>query len=287
MTILIYRVLLLTHERLCPKEKIMGFQQNELLVEFAGDILIITLNRPEQRNALTFGMYHKISELCQQAGTHLDDRGVKAIVISGAGEKAFAAGTDIGQFKSFKTIQDGHDYEARIEAVISSIETCRVPVIAALHGAVTGGGLVIAAAAHLRLASADVQIGMPIARTLGNCLAIANLRRLVALFGEARVAHMILTAELLSADQALASGFVHDVLEDRVTMLARATELAQRLTKMAPVTIQSSLDGLRRLRHATACPDDTDLITACYNSDDFAEGVAAFLEKRKPNWSGR
>ena len=160
-------------------------------------------------------------------------------------------------------------------------------MIAALHGAVTGGGLVIAAAAHLRLASADVQIGMPIARTLGNCLAIANLRRLVALFGEARVAHMILTAELLSADQALASGFVHDVLEDRVTMLARATELAQRLTKMAPVTIQSSLDGLRRLRHATACPDDTDLITACYNSDDFAEGVAAFLEKRKPNWSGR
>ena len=265
----------------------MGFQQNELLAEFAGDILMITLNRPEQRNALTFGMYLKLSELCQQAGTHLDDRGVKAIVISGAGEKAFAAGTDIGQFKSFKTIQDGHDYEAQMEAVIGSIETCRVPVIAALHGAVTGGGLVIAAAAHLRLASADVRIGMPIARTLGNCLAIANLRRLVALFGEARVAHMILTAELLSADQALASGFVHDVLEDRVTMLARATELAQRLTKMAPVTIQSSLDGLRRLRHATACPDDSDLITACYNSDDFAEGVAAFLEKRKPNWSGR
>ena len=265
----------------------MKYEQNELLAEFAGGILTITLNRPEQRNALTFGMYHKISELCQQAGTQLDNRGVKAIVISGAGEKAFAAGTDIGQFTSFKTLQDGHDYEARIEAVISSIETCRVPVIAALHGAVTGGGLVIAAAAHLRLASADVQIGMPIARTLGNCLAIANLRRLVALFGEARVAHMILTAELLSADKALASGFVHDVLEDRDTTLARATDLAQRLAKMAPVTIQSSLDGLRRLRHATACPDDSDLISACYTSEDFAEGVAAFLEKRKPNWSGR
>jgi len=260
---------------------------DEIIISVDQHIATVKLNRPEARNALTFGMYQALSDLCQQAGTAKDDRAIKAIVICGAGEKAFAAGTDIGQFTSFKTLQDGHDYEAQIESVIRSIETCRVPVIAALHGAVTGGGLVIAAAAHLRLASADVKIGMPIARTLGNCLAITNLRRLVALFGEARVAHMILTAELLSADQALASGFVHDVLQDRDTMLARATALAQRLTTMAPLTIQSSLDGLRRLRHAAACPDDSDLIAACYTSEDFAEGVAAFLEKRKPNWHGR
>ena len=260
---------------------------DEIIISVDQHIATVKLNRPEARNALTFGMYQALSDLCQQAGTAKDDRAIKAIVICGAGEKAFAAGTDIGQFTSFKTLQDGHDYEAQIESVIRSIESCRVPVIAALHGAVTGGGLVIAAAAHLRLASADVKIGMPIARTLGNCLAITNLRRLVALFGEARVAHMILTAELLSADQAFASGFVHDVLQDRDTMLARATALAQRLTTMAPLTIQSSLDGLRRLRHATACPDDSDLIAACYTSEDFAEGVAAFLEKRKPNWHGR
>ncbi len=260
---------------------------DEIIISVDQHIANVTLNRPCARNALTFGMYQALADLCRQAGTEQDDQHIKAIVIAGAGEKAFAAGTDIGQFTAFETLQDGHDYEAQIEAVISSIETCRVPVIAALHGAVTGGGLVIAAAAHLRLASADVKIGMPIARTLGNCLAITNLRRLVALFGEARVAHMILTAELLSADQALASGFVHDVLEDRATMLARATALARRLTTMAPLTIQSSLDGLRRLRHATACPDDSDLIAACYTSEDFAEGVAAFLEKRKPDWSGR
>ena len=259
---------------------------DEIIISVDQHIANVTLNRPCARNALTFGMYQALADLCRQAGTEQDDQHIKAIVIAGAGEKAFAAGTDIGQFTAFEKLQDGHDYEAQIETVISSIETCRVPVIVALHGAVTGGGLVIAAAAHLRLASADVKIGMPIARTLGNCLAIANLRRLVALFGEARVAHMILTAELLSADQALASGFVHDVLEDRATMLARATALAQRLTTMAPLTIQSSLDGLRRLRHATACPDDSDLIAACYTSEDFAEGVAAFLEKRKPNWSG-
>ena len=259
---------------------------DEIIIAVEQHIATVKLNRPEARNALTFGMYQAVADLCRQAGTPQDDQEIKAIVISGAGEKAFAAGTDIGQFTSFETLQDGHNYEAHIEAVIISIETCRVPVIAALHGAVTGGGLVIAAAAHLRLASTDVQIGMPIARTLGNCLAIANLRRLVALFGEARVAHMILTAELLSADQALASGFVHDVLEDKANMLARATALAQHITTMAPLTIQSSLDALRRLRNSTACPDDSDLIAACYTSEDFAEGVAAFLEKRKPNWSG-
>lgn len=258
-----------------------------LLFSQSDGILIITLNRPEARNALTFEMYKNLQSVCSTAGTDNDEQGIKVIIITGSGDKAFAAGTDIGQFTDFKSVQDGYAYEAQVDEVITSIETCRVPVIAALHGAVTGGGLVIAAAAHLRLASADVKIGMPIARTLGNCLAIANLRRLVALFGEARVAHMILTAELLSADQALASGFLHDVLEDRATMLARATALAQRLTTMAPLTIQSSLDGLRRLRHATACPDDSDLIAACYTSEDFAEGVAAFLEKRKPNWSGR
>ena len=260
---------------------------DEIIISVDQHIATVTLNRPETRNALTFGMYQELSKLCQRAGSGQDNRAIKAIVICGAGDRAFAAGTDIGQFTAFETLQDGHDYEAQIESVISSIETCRVPVIAALHGAVTGGGLVIATAAHLRLASADVKIGMPIARTLGNCLAITNLRRLVALFGEARVAHMILTAELLSADQALASGFVHDVLESRDAMLARATALAQRLTTMAPLTIQSSLDGLRRLRHAAACPDDSDLIAACYTSEDFAEGVAAFLEKRKPNWHGR
>ena len=97
----------------------MEFQQNELLADFSSGILMLKLNRPAQRNALTFEMYQKISEFCQRAGTELDDKGIRAIVISGAGEKAFAAGTDIVQFTSFETLQDGYDYEAQIEVVIS------------------------------------------------------------------------------------------------------------------------------------------------------------------------
>jgi enoyl-CoA hydratase len=128
---------------------------------------------------------------------------------------------------------------------------------------------------------------MPIARTLGNCLAVSNLRRLTALFGESRVAHMILTAELLDAEALLTSGFVHEVLPDQDGLMARANQLAERMKQMAPLTIQASLEGLRRLRQAAPLRDDADLIEKSYVSADFAEGVRAFLEKRKPQWQGK
>ena len=259
----------------------------ELLVRIDDGIAHVTLNRPHARNALTFDMYEELAKLCALAGTADDADHIKAIVIAGAGDKAFAAGTDIGQFTAFDSTEDGLRYEAKVEAVISQIESCHVPVIAALHGAVTGGGLVIAAAAHVRIASAAAVAGMPIARTLGNCLAVSNLRRLTALFGESRVAHMILTAELLDAEALLTSGFVHEVLPDQDGLMARANQLAERMKKMAPLTIQASLEGLRRLRQAAPLPDDADLIEKSYVSADFAEGVRAFLEKRKPQWQGR
>ena len=265
----------------------MTATDRELLVRIDDGIAHVILNRPRARNALTFGMYQELAKLCAIAGTAEDADHIKAIIIAGAGDKAFAAGTDIGQFTAFTSTEDGLRYEATVEAVISQIESCQVPVIAALHGAVTGGGLVIAAAAHVRIASAAAVAGMPIARTLGNCLAVSNLRRLTALFGESRVAHMILTAELLDAEVLLTSGFVHEVLPDQDGLMARAKQLAERMKKMAPLTIQASLEGLRRLRHATPLPDDADLIEKSYVSADFAEGVRAFLDKRKPQWQGR
>jgi enoyl-CoA hydratase len=261
--------------------------RDELLVHIDNHIAHVILNRPNSRNALTFTMYENLAEICSRAGTADDSKHIKAIIISGAGDKAFAAGTDIGQFTDFTNAEDGQAYEARMEMVITEIETCKVPVIAALHGAVTGGGLVIASAAHIRVASTAAVAGMPIARTLGNCLAVSNLRRLTALFGESRVAHMILTAELIDADGLLASGFVHEILADQHALMARATEIADRMKTMAPLTIQASLEGLRRLRNAVPLPNDKDLIKRSYVSADFDEGVRAFLEKRKPEWQGK
>lgn len=265
----------------------MAASDRELLIHIEDGIAHVKLNRPQARNALTFEMYEGLAALCAKAGTDDDADHIRAIIISGAGDKAFAAGTDIGHFTAFSSTEDGLGYESKVEAVISAIEACRAPVIAALHGAVTGGGLVIAAAAHIRIASSAAIAGMPIARTLGNCLAVSNLRRLTALFGEARVAHMILTAELLDAETLLTSGFVHEVLPDQDALMACAQQLAERMKQMAPLTIEASLEGLRRLRHAAPLPQDDDLIERSYVSADFAEGVRAFLEKRKPQWQGK
>ena len=165
--------------------------EHELLYSARDGIGHIVLNRPHRRNALTFGMYDRIKEICARAGTADDPDGLKVLIFSGGGNAAFAAGTDISQFRTF-TSQDAINYEAMIDEVLTTIESCRVPTIAALNGFCTGGGAAIAAASDLRIGSRDLKVGAPIARTLGNCLAISNLGRFVRLVGEARVKYLSL-----------------------------------------------------------------------------------------------
>jgi enoyl-CoA hydratase/carnithine racemase len=163
---------------------------DELLYHQAAGIGHITFNRPQARNALTFPMYERLAEIVADPGE------VRAIIITGAGDKAFAAGTDINQFRAFSGADDALAYEARIDRVLGTIERCKVPTIAAIAGACTGGGAAIAAACDLRIASANARFGFPIARTLANCLSMSNLARLSALVGPARVIEMIFTARL-------------------------------------------------------------------------------------------
>lgn len=257
----------------------------ELLYEIRDGIGYITLNRPEARNALTFGMYQGVAETCANVP---DDRSVRAIVITGAGDKAFGAGTDIAQFRDFTTPKHALDYEATMEGVMRSIEQCKVPTIAAINGACTGGGAAIAAACDLRLCSASLKFGFPIARTLGNCLSASNLQRLVSLVGMGRTRELLLTARLVEAEEALSIGFVSEILPSREALLERATELAAQMATYAPLTLRATKETLRRLRDAQQkLVDASDLIELCYMSDDFREGMEAFLAKRRPDWQGR
>lgn len=254
---------------------------DEILYEIRDGAGIITLNRPGSRNALTFAMYDRVAEICASPGSGGD---VKAIIVTGAGEQAFAAGTDIALFRDFKTARDALDYEARIEQALTAIETCRVPTIAAISGACTGGGASIAIACDLRIATASSVFGFPIARTLGNTLSIANHARLAAMIGTGRVMDMILTARLTPADEAKAMGLISEVLPNHASVRARAQELANTLSQHAPLTMRATKEALRRLR--AGCSDDEDLLTQCYMSADFREGLEAFLAKRKPEWRG-
>ena len=255
---------------------------SEILSQVRDHTLWITFNRPQARNALTFQMYEGLATLCREVPT---DGSVRAVVIHGAGGKAFAAGTDMTQFRAFDKAQDALDYEARIESVLEAVERCPLPTVAAINGACTGGGAAIAGACDIRIATANLKFGFPIARTLGNCLAAANLARLASLMGAGRVREMIFTARLIGAEEARGCGLVTEVLDDEDALMARAEELALTLAQMAPLTLRATKEAMRRISAATRV-EDADLIEMCYMSRDFRHGLEAFLNKEKPEWSG-
>lgn len=257
---------------------------DELLYEVRDGIGWITLNRPHARNALTFAMYDRLAEICRE--TKLGGE-VKCLVVTGAGDKAFAAGTDMTQFRGFDTEQDALDYEHRMDVVLGAVEACPVPTIAAIARACTGGGAGIAAACDIRIATADLKFGFPIARTLGNCLSIANLSRLSTLMGAGRVKEIIFTARLVGAEEALNAGLIAEIVPDHAALITRTEELAALLATHAPLTLSTTKEALRRLRVQGAEADDRDLVVQAYMSEDFKEGMEAFLGKRKPEWKGQ
>ena len=256
---------------------------DELLHEVRDGVAYVTFNRPQARNALTFAMYERLAEICNHAN---EDRSIKAIHITGAGDKAFAAGTDISQFRAFDKEQDALDYESRIDRVMQAIERCRVPTIAVIHGACTGGGASIAACCDLRIASRDMKYGFPVARTLGNCLSLASYSRLVYLVGAGLVKDIVFRARLIEADEALAKGLVNELCEDQPSLMKRAEEITRQVASHAPLTLQATKEALLRLRPTVAHGDGNDLVLMCYMSQDFREGMEAFLNKRKPVWKG-
>ena len=258
-------------------------QEDELLFEMKEGIGWITFNRPQARNAMTFAMYDRLTEIC---GEVEQDRSVKLLVLTGAGEKAFVAGTDISQFRAFKTAEDAFDYEARIERVLGALESLRVPTIAAISGACTGGGAAIAACCDLRIGAANARFGFPVARTLGNCLAMNNYARLKDLIGAARAKELLFTARLMEAEEAERLGLLSEVLPDRAALMERAAELADHIAGMAPLTLQATKQALLRLQTRLSKEEGRDLIRLCYTSNDFREGMEAFLAKRKPEWTG-
>ena len=255
----------------------------EIRTERRGRALWIRVDRPAARNAMTFAMYDRIAAICRDANA---DATVKAVVLTGSGE-AFVAGTDIAQFVDFKEASQALDYERRMDAWLGAIEDVRVPTIAALRGPVVGGGLAIAAACDLRIAAPSARFGVPVARTLGNCFSAANLVRLAALVGLGRVKELVLTARLVDAQEARAIGLVSEVVGGEDALDSRVDELVDQLASYAPLTLHATKEMVRRIRERMMPDEASDLVALCYTSADFREGVRAFIERRKPMWSGR
>src|SRR5436190_4400027 len=253
--------------------------------ETDGPLAILTFNRPEARNAMTWEMYEALVAACERVDA---DANLRVLVLRGAGGKAFVAGTDISQFQSFRDREDGIKYEERLDRVLDRLERVSKPTIAQVQGVAVGGGCAIALTCDLRVATPESTFGIPIARTLGNCLSATSYSRLLDLMGPSRVKDLMFTGRLMDGIEAHAAGLIARLVPadaiDRVTQ-----ELAFDIAANAPLTLRATKELLRRLaaRRRLSPGDDADIVEMCYTSDDFREGVTAFLSKRKPQWTGR
>lgn len=244
-----------------------------------GPVARIVFDRPAARNAMTWRMYEDLADACIKMTA---EPGLRVAVLRGAGGQAFVAGTDIEQFRAFTSAEDGIAYEARMERYLGALEALPVPTIAVVEGWAIGGGLALASVCDVRIATPGARFGAPIARTLGNCLSAANLRRLTSVLGTSMVKRMLLLAETPAAEELLATGYVAAVVAPD-DLEARITALCERLAGLAPITLKVTKEALRRL---SVDPEtkDGDLVRAAYGSADFREGVEAFVTKRVPRW---
>ena len=255
-----------------------------VLYERLGAVAFVIFDRPAARNALTWEMYQALADCCERVD---EDAAVRVLVLRGAGGKAFAAGTDINQFRTFRSGQDGTDYEQRLDAVIDRLERVAVPTIAQIDGVAAGGGCAVAAACDLRVCTPASRFGVPIARTLGNCLSAANLTRLLDLIGPTRLKEMLYTGRLFSAQEALAAGLINRIAAADA-LDAAVRDLAAGIAANAPLTLRATKEMIRRVQAARRVEPAVgrDLIATCYASRDFREGVEAFLARRPPRWQG-
>ena len=247
---------------------------DELQVRRADGVVEVTFNRPERRNAFTRAMYGALKDLC--AELH-DDTSVRALVLRGAGGKAFAAGNEISDFVD----TDAVAYENWIRELLESLFALPQVTIAAVDGVCVGGGLAVASHCDLRIATPGSRFGYPIARTLGNALSASIVYRTAAVFGEPLTREMLLTSRLVGADRAYAVGALLAVTDD---LDAELDDVLTGLRAASGVTLRTTKAQLHaRAQVAEASPrDDESVLREVYTGPDFAEGVRAFLAKEKP-----
>jgi enoyl-CoA hydratase len=255
-----------------------------LLTEQDGAVYWITFNRPSRLNAATRDMEQRLVAACNFVNGTPD---IRVVVLQGVtGSKpAFMAGNDIGEFQALESAEDVRRTEAEAERTLSAIENLRVPVIAAINGAVIGQGALLAACSDIVVAGPKVRFGFPIARTVGNCLSVRNLSRLTDYLGLPLTKSMIMRAQLLNTEDLARVGAVVATSPSDQALREVSARIAVEMAQLAPLTLSNTKKSL--LQRRSEITDNEELVISSYLSRDSREAVSAFLEKRPPLWEGR
>ena len=254
----------------------------EVRLELRNGIAHITFDHVVARNAMTVGMYQSLKKICEEL---TQSSVARVAILRGAGGKSFVSGSDVAQFAGFQNGDDGIRYEEGIDSYLAPLAMLPFPTIAVIDGMAVGGGLAIASCCDFRISTPDARFGVPIAKTLGNCLSAGNVAWLVAHLGVNVVKRMLLLAELVAAPELLKQGYLLATYpaED---LENEAHQLAKRLMSLAPITQKSSKQTLARIIKNNL-PDCSDLIRECYGGEDFKNGVTSFLKGEPPIWTGK
>ena len=254
---------------------------NNILIEQKGQVLTITINRPNQLNALN---KETISELNQALSVANDDNRTGVVILTGSGEKSFVAGADIKEFADFTISQGGELAKSGQDILFSFIENMKTPVIAAVHGFALGGGLELAMCSHIRIASSNARMGLPEV-SLGVIPGYGGTQRLTQLVGKGKANEIVFTAGMIKADDALSWGLVNHVVEFD-ELMNKAEEIAGKILNNSGSAIASAIKSVNANFEDGVNGYDVEIeeFGKCFGTADFKEGTTAFLEKRKPNF---
>ncbi|MBD3723670.1 MAG: enoyl-CoA hydratase/isomerase family protein [Flavobacteriaceae bacterium] len=255
-----------------------------IIIEKKENIAIVTINRPTKLNALNKATIQELHEGFKELN---EDASVKAIIITGSGEKAFVAGADISEFAHFSVEEGGKLAAQGQEVLFDFVQNLGTPVIAAVNGFALGGGLELAMACHFRVASDNAKMGLPEV-TLGVIPGYGGTQRLAQLVGKGRAMEMIMTAGMVDAQTALNYGLVNHVVSQE-ELLEFTKGIASKITKNSSVAIAKAIESVNAnyIDGVNGYEVEIKNFGACFGTEDFKEGTTAFLEKRKANFSGR
>ena len=257
---------------------------NNLLLELKESILTITINRESKMNALNQETMKEIGEAFHYVYDNPKD--VRGVILTGAGEKAFVAGADISEFDGVNEMS-ARKYSEEGQEVFQSIENCHTPVIAVINGFALGGGCELAMSAHMRIATKSARFGQPEVN-LGLIPGYGGTQRLTQLIGKGRAFEYLMNAEMIDADKALEFGLVNYVEEDLTSATNKANELLSKIGTKAPIAIGLVVDSVNALfeHESNGYQIEANSFARCFATEDFKEGVDAFLNKRSANFKG-